>query len=54
MQTETLESQPATDYVNNLTQLADSGFDPVFAVGFLMTGPQRVAKQFPDTAVRHR
>ena len=28
VQTETLESQAATDYVNNLTQLADSGYDP--------------------------
>ena len=37
VQTETLESQAATDYVNNITQLADSGYNPVFAVGFLMT-----------------
>jgi len=47
---EVLESGAPTDYVNNLTQLAESGFSPVFAVGFLMTDAvNEVAPQFPDT-----
>ncbi len=50
VQTETLESNAATDYVNNITQLADSGYTPVFAVGFLMTDAvNEVASQYPDT-----
>src|ERR687898_1800301 len=50
VQTETLESNAATDYVNNLTQLADSGYNPVFAVGFLMTDAVNdIAPQYPDT-----
>ncbi len=50
VQTETLESNAATDYVNNLTQLADSGYTPVFAVGFLMTDAvNEIAPQYPDT-----
>jgi len=48
-ETETLESSAATDYVNNLTQLADQGYDPVFAVGFLMTDAvNEIAPQYPD------
>jgi basic membrane protein A and related proteins len=48
--TEYLESSSPTDYVNNLTQLAESGYNPVFAVGFLMTDAvTEVAPQFPDT-----
>src|SRR5215203_537767 len=48
--TEYLESSAPTDYVDNLTQLADSGYNPVFAVGFLMTDAvNEVAPQFPDT-----
>jgi basic membrane protein A and related proteins len=50
VQTETLESSSPTDYVDNLTQLADSGYNPVFAVGFLMTDAvNEVAPQYPDT-----
>ena len=50
VQTETLESNAATDYVNNITQLADSGYTPVFAVGFLMTDAvNEIAPQYPDT-----
>jgi basic membrane protein A len=49
-ETEYLESSSPTDYVDNLTQLADSGYDPVFAVGFLMTDAvNEVAPQYPDT-----
>jgi basic membrane protein A len=48
--TEYLESSAPTDYVDNLTQLADSGYNPVFAVGFLMTDAvNAVALQYPDT-----
>jgi basic membrane protein A len=44
-----LESSAPTDYVNNLTQLAQNGRSPVFAVGFLMTDALvEVAPQFPD------
>ena len=47
---EVLESSAPTDYVTNLTQLAENGFSPVFAVGFLMTDAvTQVAPQFPDT-----
>lgn len=44
-----LESASPTDYVGNLTQLAENGFSPIFAVGFLMTDAiAEVAPQFPD------
>jgi basic membrane protein A len=50
VQTETLESNAATDYVNNITQLADAGYTPVFAVGFLMTDAvNELAPQYPET-----
>lgn len=50
MKTETLESSAPTDYVDNLTQLADAGFSPVYAVGFLQTDAvNEVAPQYPDT-----
>jgi len=48
--TQYLESSAPTDYVDNLTQLADSGYSPVFAIGFLMTDAvNQVAPQYPDT-----
>jgi basic membrane protein A len=47
---EYLESSAPTDYADNLTQLAESGFDPVIAVGFLMTEDlTQISEQFPDT-----
>jgi basic membrane protein A len=50
VKTETLESAAPTDYVDNLTQLADSGFNPVYAVGFLQTDAvNEVAPQYPQT-----
>ena len=50
VETETLESSSPTDYVDNLTQLADAGYNPVFAVGFLMTDAlNEVAPQYPGT-----
>ena len=46
---EVLESATPSDYVNNLTQLAENGFSPIFATGFLMTeAVDEVAPQFPD------
>lgn len=48
--TQTLESSSPTDYQDNLTQLADAGYSPVFAIGFLMTDAvNKVAQQYPDT-----
>jgi basic membrane protein A len=50
VETEHLESSSPTDYVDNLTQLADSGYNPVFAVGFLMTDAvNEIAPQYPET-----
>ena len=47
---EYLESSAPTDYADNLTQLAESGFDPVIAVGFLMTDDlTEISEQFPET-----
>lgn len=44
-----LESAAPTDYVNNLTQLAQNSFSPVFAVGFLMTDAvTEIAPQYPE------
>lgn len=49
-ETEYLESSSPTDYEGNLTQLADSGFSPIYAVGFLMTDAlTNVAPQYPDS-----
>jgi basic membrane protein A len=48
-ETNVLESGAPTDYVNNLTQLAQNSFSPIFAVGFLMTDAvNEIAPQFPD------
>ena len=45
-----LESHSATDYVPNLSSLAQQGYGLVIAVGFLMTDAvDQVAKQFPNT-----
>lgn len=45
-----IESGEATDYENNITQLINGGYNPVFAVGFLMTDTvNKMAPQFPDT-----
>jgi len=44
-----LESKEPTDYESNINQLATAGFDPIFAVGFLMTDTvTKVAPQFTD------
>ncbi len=45
-----LESKEIADYETNITQLANAGYSPIFAVGFLMTDTvSKVATQFPDT-----
>ncbi len=47
---EVVESGEATDYENNITQLVNAGFNPIFAVGFLMTDTLiKVAPQSPET-----
>lgn len=47
---EYLESSAPTDYADNLTQLAESGYNPVIAVGFLMTEDlTEISEQFPET-----
>ncbi len=49
---EALESKEPTDYENNITQLVNAGYSPVFAVGFLMTDTvTKLAPQFPDTTM---
>lgn len=37
VETQVIESKAPTDYESNLTQLASAGYNPIFAVGFLMT-----------------
>lgn len=49
VQIEVLESKEPTDYESNINQLAAAGFNPIFAVGFLMTDTlTKVAPEFPD------
>jgi len=44
-----LESKEPTDYESNINQLATAGYNPIFAVGFLMTDTvTKVAPQFTD------
>lgn len=44
-----LESKEPTDYESNINQLATAGYNPIFAVGFLMTDTvKKVAPQFTD------
>jgi basic membrane protein A len=47
---EVLESKEITDYESNIDQLANAGYSPIFAVGFLMTDTVvKLAPQYPDT-----
>ncbi|MDE3100850.1 MAG: BMP family ABC transporter substrate-binding protein [Chloroflexota bacterium] len=49
VQTSVTESKKQEDYVPNLTNYAQQGYDLVIAVGFLMTNATwKVAKQFPN------
>ena len=44
-----LESKEQTDYEPNLTQLATAGYNPVFAIGFLMQDTvSKVSTAYPD------
>ena len=50
VQTRVLESHAASDYVPNMSSLAQQGYDLVIGVGFLMHDSIRqVAKKFPNT-----
>lgn len=45
-----IESSAMTDYVENLSSLAEQGYDMVLAIGFLMVDAlTEVAEQYPDT-----
>jgi basic membrane protein A len=45
-----LESKQIADYESNLTQLAGAGYNPIFAVGFLMTDAvSKIASTTPNT-----
>ncbi len=47
---EVLESKEITDYESNIDQLANAGYSPIFAVGFLMTDTVvKLAPDYPDT-----
>lgn len=49
VETKVLESKAPTDYESNLTQLASAGYNPIFAVGFLMTDTvAKVSTSTPD------
>ncbi len=49
VETKVLESKAPTDYESNLTQLASAGYNPIFAVGFLMTDTvAKVSTATPD------
>ena len=49
VQIKVLESKEPTDYESNLTQLANNGYNPIFAVGFLMTDTvSKVSTATPD------
>ena len=50
VEVEVLESAEITDYETNIDSLANAGYSPIFAVGFLMTDTVvKMAPQYPDT-----
>lgn len=50
LETKALSSKSMADYETNLTSLADAGYSPIFAVGFLMQDAvTKMAKATPDT-----
>lgn len=50
VETKVLESKQIADYETNLTQLIQAGYNPVFAVGFLMTDTvSKLSTAFPKT-----
>lgn len=47
---EVVESAEITDYETNIDALANAGYSPIFAVGFLMTDAViKMAPEYPDT-----
>jgi basic membrane protein A and related proteins len=50
VETRVLESKSDADYIPNLSQLGDEGYDLVISVGFLMgEATEKAAKEYPDT-----
>jgi basic membrane protein A and related proteins len=50
VETRVLESKSDADYIPNLSQLGDEGYDLVISVGFLMgEATHKAAKEYPDT-----
>ncbi len=50
VETRVLESRSDADYIPNLSECANQGYDLIFSVGFLMgEATQQAAQQFPDT-----
>jgi basic membrane protein A len=50
VETRVLESKSDADYIPNLSQLAEEGYDLIISVGFLMTDATlKAAQEFPDT-----
>jgi basic membrane protein A and related proteins len=49
VKTQVVESKSAADYESNLTNLTNAGFNPIFAVGFLMQDTiSKISTQYPD------
>jgi basic membrane protein A len=49
-ETRVLESKSDADYIPNLSQLAEDGYDLIISVGFLMgEATHKAAEEFPDT-----
>ena len=50
VETRVLESKSDADYIPNLQQLAEEGYDLIISVGFLMgEATEKAAKEFPDS-----
>jgi basic membrane protein A len=50
VETRVLESKSDADYIPNLSQLAEDGYDLIISVGFLMgEATHKAAEEFPDT-----
>ena len=50
VETRVLESKSDADYIPNLSQLADDGYDLIISVGFLMgEATHKAAEEYPDT-----
>ena len=50
VETRVLESKSDADYIPNLSQLAEEGYDLIISVGFLMgEATEKAATEFPDS-----